>query len=249
MEKVSVYSFDLMATLDQIRKEYEINEEEKTIFLGTCLINIADSKSQCFQDIWALYEHCFKKNGFYVEIGANDGIVSSNTYLLAKKYNWKGLLIEPNTDCHRRLELTRPESIISHECVMYKTFENAVEFVQAEDSSLSTIKGLDFDKSIAYKNTIKVTGLSLYDVLRKYDTPKNIDYMSIDIEGSELDILYGFFNDENNVNYNIKCLTIEHNHDEFKRKQIYDIMTQNGYIRRFKALSFWDDFYIKKDLI
>lgn len=249
MEKVSVYSFDLTAVLDQIRNEYNMNEEEKTIFLGTCLVNIADTKSQCFQDIWALYEHGFKKDGFYVEIGANDGIVSSNTYLLAKKYNWKGLLIEPNTDCHKRLQITRPESVIAHECVLYKTYDNLIDFVQAEDSTLSTIKGLDTDRNVIYKNVIKVPGLSLYDIFKKYNTPKNIDYMSIDIEGNELDVLFGFFKDKNNKEYDIKCLTIEHNHDEFKRKHIYDIMAENGYVRRFKSLSFWDDFYIKKDLI
>lgn len=247
MDKVNVYTFDLMATLDQIRKEYNMNEEEKTIFLGTCLINIADSKSQCFQDIWALYEHGFKKDGFYVEIGANDGIVSSNTYLLAKKYNWKGLLVEPNPECHHRLNIVREDAIISHECVGYKSFDGDVDFVQAEDSSLSTIKGLDTDSSAVYKNIIKVKGLSLYDLLKKYNAPKTIDYMSIDVEGSELDILFGFFGSSKNSEYDIKCFTIEHNHDEFKRELIYDIMIENGYVRKFKSLSFWDDFYIKEN--
>ena len=51
--------------------------------------------SQLGQDLDVIKHYNFKENGFFVEIGANDGISLSNTYLLEKKYNWKGLCIEP----------------------------------------------------------------------------------------------------------------------------------------------------------
>lgn len=54
------------------------------------------AKSELGQDILALNLSNFKNNGYFIEIGAGDGKTFSNTYLLEKKLNWKGILVEPN---------------------------------------------------------------------------------------------------------------------------------------------------------
>jgi hypothetical protein len=77
------------------------------------------------------------------------------------------------------------------------------------------------------------------DLLRKFNAPNKIDYLSIDTEGSEFDILEAFdFND-----YQFSVITCEHNHTP-SREKIFDLLTHNGYSRKFEQLSYWDDWYV-----
>ena len=71
--------------------------------------------------------------------------------------------------------------------------------------------------------------------------PKKIDYMSIDTEGSEFEILNSFdFNE-----YDIKVITCEHNYTEMREK-IYALLSKNGYIRKHSEYSMFDDWYVKR---
>ena len=56
------------------------------------------------------------KNGFYIELGANDGVFASNTYYLQKKLNWNGILIEPSPNLFTRCK--KIEEIRIRFCVM-----------------------------------------------------------------------------------------------------------------------------------
>ena len=62
------------------------------------IFNLPQSKhkTQLNQDIFALLMNTFQKELYFVEIGANDGFDLSNTIYLEEKFNWTGLLIEPN---------------------------------------------------------------------------------------------------------------------------------------------------------
>ena len=57
-----------------------------------------DSYSHAAQDLFVLLMHSFKLSGSYVEIGAQDPIKNSNTYLLEKDYGWRGLSLELRED-------------------------------------------------------------------------------------------------------------------------------------------------------
>ncbi len=59
-------------------------------------LDIKNIKSQIHQDIFVLYTLSWKRNGFFVEFGATNGVFLSNTYLLEKNFGWKGILSEPN---------------------------------------------------------------------------------------------------------------------------------------------------------
>ena len=77
-------------------------------------------------------------------------------------------------------------------------------------------------------------------MLRKHKAPKYIDYLSIDTEGSEFEILNSF----NFAEYSFGVITCEHNYGQ-NRNAIYDLLSQNGYYRRFEKLSKFDDWYTK----
>ena len=74
------------------------------------------SRSQIRQDVFVLSELRFKKNGFFVDFGASDGISASNTYLLEKEYGWTGILSEPAKCWHKDLHNNRT-SAIEKRCV------------------------------------------------------------------------------------------------------------------------------------
>ena len=77
-------------------------------------------------------------------------------------------------------------------------------------------------------------------MLRKHNAPKEIDYLSVDTEGSEYEILSHF----DFGSYNIKVITVEHNYTETRAK-VHKRLTQHGYVRKYLGFSKWDDWYIK----
>jgi hypothetical protein len=68
---------------------------------------LTESKSELRQDLFVLNELKFKKNGFFVEFGAGNGVDSSNTYLLEKKFNWNGIISEPAKIFEKQLKKVR----------------------------------------------------------------------------------------------------------------------------------------------
>ena len=85
--------------------------------------------------------------------------------------------------------------------------------------------------------------ITLNDLIAENTDKKSIDYISIDTEGSEYEIIKNFdFN-----KYAVEIFTIEHNYIKEKRDKIYDLLIKNNYVRVFDNLSHWDDWYIKKD--
>lgn len=194
------------------------------------------SKSQIYQDIFVYFFSNLKKNGFFLEIGAADGVNISNTYLLEKKFNWIGIICEPNP-IHKLSNLTNRKAKLDTNIIDCKDSHKKYLYMN-DDIFNSSIKN---DKK--YKKKIYLKTLSLNSLLNKYKSPKTIDYISIDTEGNEYSILKSF----NFKKYNVKIFTIEHNFNNAKRNSILKIMKKNNYIRILKNLSYMDDWYIKKD--
>ena len=214
--------------------EFKNNEKEKILEL------LKISKSQQFQDILALYANNFTKNGFYVEIGVGDGFQNSNTYILENDFNWKGILVEPSKQYHK--SLAKRKGLLEKKLV-YKSDNEQFQFYQ--NGQLSTIEkyiNSDHHSARRKKDTIySVDSISIETLLKKYNAPKMINYISIDTEGSEFDIIENF-----NFNmYDIKFVTIEHNFNDENRKKIRNLMKKFGYKIFFEKHSLMDDFFIK----
>jgi len=203
-----------------------------------------ESLSQMHQDLFVLQELGEKRNGFFVEFGASDGLLFSNTALLEREFGWTGILAEPAKLYHDQLMRNRKCSL-DFRCVWPTTGE-LIDFSETSAPELSTATSF-FDSSDAPRKEIEryqVETVSLNDLLANHFAPTEIDYISVDTEGSEYDILSAFDFDARNV----RIFTIEHNWFHTPARQnIYELMTSKGYKRIFEFFSQWDDWYVRRD--
>ncbi len=194
--------------------------------------NYKISNSQIFQDLFVLSISLQKKNGFFIEIGVGNGVDLSNTYLLEKSYDWKGILCEPDVRNFENIEKYRSsklvKSMISDKC------KNNVEFYLNNDPYSSSFKNIQGTQKKIYSESI-----CLNHLFKKYEL-KEVDYISIDTEGNEYEILKNF----NFKKYKVNIFTVEHNFNLEKRKKIQNLLKNNGYKNIFKFLSHMDDWYI-----
>ena len=197
--------------------------------------------AQLSQDAWVLFETRQKQGGFYVEFGAGDGMQLSNTYVLEKRYGWKGILAEPNPVFHDRLRGNRG-AYVSTKCIAGASGET-VQFVNTTDPHFSTMEryvACDLHAQLrATGARVSVETQSLTDLLEEAHAPAVIDYLSIDTEGSELEILKA----HDFGKYRFRLITVEHNHAP-NRAAIHDLLVSRGYRRKFKHLSDFEDWYV-----
>ncbi len=202
---------------------------------------VEKSKSQIFQDLFVLYCLENKTGGFFVDFGATNGVSLSNTFLLEKDYGWDGILAEPARTWGQKLKENRNVHI-EDKCVWSASGEvlNFNETEMAELSTIDTFTDADANSDRRqHKKIYQVETISLKDLLAKYNAPKIIDYLSIDTEGTEFEILNAFDFSE----YRFNVITVEHNFTS-NREKIFDLLSRNGYKQVFKEISLFDDWYI-----
>ena len=201
------------------------------------------SRSQIHQDLFVIQELNFKRNGFFVEFGATNGIDLSNTHLLETEFNWTGILAEPARCWHEDIKRNR-SSFIEEKCVWVDSTSRLV-FNETAEPELSTIasfsdEGMHSQSRKLGKEYI-VDTISLIDLLVKYKAPQHIDYLSIDTEGSEYSILSSFDFDQ----FTFGVITCEHAYLP-QRELIYELLTAKGYVRKYPELSAFDDWYVRR---
>lgn len=193
-------------------------------------------ESQLGADEWILSKFEENYKGYFIDIGAADGCLISNTNLLDSK-EWKGIAI----DAFPRNFANRKNTIVE-QAVLSSTHDEIVEFMVPTNflDFSGIVKNLGKHKEELNKvenKTMMLKTSVLDDILIKHNVPKNIDYMNIDIEGSEYEVLKSFpF-----YKYRIKHISVEHNNEEPKRTEIYNLLTENGFYREREVK--WDDWY------
>lgn len=215
-------------------------------FLAFCLSRRWMSKAQILQDLWVCFELGEKTGGYFVEFGATNGLSNSNTWLLEKRLGWKGILAEPNPVWHAELAGNRT-ACIEHLCVSSKSDE-VVTFLTTNDtdpelSAIATFAGGDHFADLRQKGQrIAIATISLNDLLDKYNAPQEIDYISIDTEGSEFDILSAFDFGKRRF----RLLSVEQNMQTGGKIQL--LLEGNGYVRVFPNFSQWDGWYVSREM-
>jgi FkbM family methyltransferase len=217
-----------------------LQQQEDIRFLAYALAHSAHSAAQILQDLWVCYELDDMQNGFFVEFGATDGITNSNTAMLEARRGWRGLLAEPNPVWHTALRHNRV-CAIDERCVAPRSGET-VEFLAVDEPELGTIAAYattdHFGQVRSSAPRILVETVSLNDLLLAHAAPNTIDYLSVDTEGSELDILRSFDFDR----WRVKLLSVEHNNTD-RERPLDELLMTHGFTRVFPEYSQWDGWY------
>ncbi len=216
-----------------------IDEFSSSNLLGTML---RDSKSQLMQDVLALFVSGKADNpGYFIEIGACDGISFSNSFFLEKNFGWKGIAVEPARVWEESLTKNRNCKLDFRAVTRFSG--RPLLFSETQDPMYSTFSSLT-DKDLLGELRLRATEylvptVSLGDLLHEHGAPAEIDYLSIDTEGSDYDILQGLDFEK----YFIKFISVEHNHTDDERL-IDDLLLNSGFNRILKDFSLFDAWYI-----
>src|SRR5262245_34776559 len=182
---------NLQVTLDEMRGRREYSSE-----IG--------------QDKWVL-ERVFPgvTDGYFVDIGSGHGTIGSNSRALEKR-GWSGVCIDPFPVHMEGRTCKMFEVVVFSKPGLLMTFHTAGGLGGVADT-LGT-----WTATAARAPTVSVRTVTLDDVLARADAPQFIHFVSLDIEGAELEALRAFPFDR----YRVGAWTIEHNHEEPKRTQI-----------------------------
>jgi FkbM family methyltransferase len=217
-------------------------------FLWFCSEHLEKSHSQVFQDLFVQFILGSPTNGYFCEFGATDGIELSNSYTLETYFGWSGVCAEPARSWQEAFRKNRPSTAIETDCVWAVTGETIV-FNEVAGLGLSTIA--DFSDSDRHakrrrgsrSSEYNVRTISLNDLLAKYEAPAEFEYLSVDTEGSEFEILSNLdFN-----RYRPRVITVEHNYTS-RRADIFQHLTGHGYRRVFEQFSDFDDWYLSESV-
>lgn len=202
---------------------------------------IVETGSQFYQDVFPLLLSRGKRGGYFVEFGACDGLLISNTFLLERKFGWQGILSEPSRAWHEALKRNR-RCILDFRCVHAETGKT-VEFAEYDDDEYGTQSAVRGDGTLqSVKASYDVQTVTLRDLLREYNAPRFIDLISIDIEGGEYDVLKNFPFDE--YEFGFACVE---QMTEAQAAPIRALFDRAGYVQVLRDVSGHDGYYVRKD--
>jgi FkbM family methyltransferase len=197
--------------------------------------------SQIGQDLAVLKHYKNKRSGYFVEIGASDGIAFSNTYLLEKEFGWKGVCVEALPEKFKQLCKNRPTAVCIEKAVFNRSnltlkFDIAHSFDML--SGISEYITERWSERVKLNcTTIDVKTITLTELLNEAKAPAFIDYLSLDTEGSEFEILKA----HDFSKYKFGLIDVEHNYIEPTRTNIRNFLILNGY--SYKCENQFDDCY------
>lgn len=207
-------------------------------------------KSQYGQDKW-IVENLFggMTHGYFLDIGAGDGEVISNTWVLEKELQWDGICFDPNERSWAALQRNRScrvdNTLISNTDGEQDFYEvTSVGYYDEYFSSAAHAPAGHSEFVVKKKKAER-----LYTALNRLNSSTLIHYMSIDTKGMEYDILKQFFEDEYVTDTQIwkrriLSLSVEHNGNPEYRQKLRKLLEANFY-KHVETLGI-DDIYVHR---
>jgi FkbM family methyltransferase len=198
---------------------------------------IRNQKIHMDPEIYRAIGHLLPRRGYYADIGAHDGRSFSNTYHLEKD-GWSGLLVEPILPTFFRLLQIRSVAcnyFANAACVSFQnkssnllmsygdlmSFAPEISSVSAEDWQNEAKQFLNRGEVVT---ETWVPARTLTFILEEAGSPKFIDFLSIDVEGAELDVISGI--DFTTYKFGLICL------ETYNPESIIEFMKSFGYISK-----------------
>jgi len=213
-----------------------LNEDQKyeirTFFLKL-LINFGYSNSENRMDKKIIKLFDYKKNGFFIEVGAYDGIHYSNTLLLEKKYLWKGLLVEPLKKEFGICKKYRTNSIVENYILsstldrdkIMNIHKSGLESIIVDEKVSLMPKAHLINKS---KEDVQDIASTTLDYLIEKNNINFIDILIVDVEGFEINVLDGLTN-KIEINYILIETFDENKIINYCKKRNWDLVEKFTY--------------------
>lgn len=183
--------------------------------------------SQQNEDIILWKKYLNYKNGYFIELGAMDGVTYSNTKFFEDHLNWSGILIEPQPNLFSKLKINRPNCTLFDVAICDS--ERMVTFnTRNGGDSGGGISEIHIDKTIREEDNITVKGNTFKNVLSTIKKPELVDLFVIDVEGGELLVLQTF---DWTIPVYIICIECHPNNLDYEKCK--DILEKNGFVYDF----------------
>jgi FkbM family methyltransferase len=233
-------SADTFSQFSQAAKLCALASRDVDDMLRECF---PDLNGQLLQDAVCILLHQAKRDGYFVEVGVGDGKKYSNTMVLEKRLGWRGILCEPAKMFHDNIMASR--GAILDKRAVSDTSGAMLRFQQndkmGEYSGFSDSISMRMDDPFTQYD---VETISFDALLEQYSAPDEIDFISIDTEGSELNVLKGLSLKKRRV----WLFSIEHNFDRHRIDAYKALLEPLGYRRILPEISAFDAWYVHRDL-
>lgn len=191
--------------------------------------------SQRGQDAVAFFANAMILDGYFVEIGAASGVAGSNTFAL-EQLGWHGLVVEPAQIWHQQLKQSRTCDIDTR--AVWNRSGESLEFL--EQGELSTfVQKKDSDFYSRRGRTYFVDTVSVDDLFAHWSVPSTVNFLSVDTEGSELEILSCIDFDK----YKFNFICVEHNYTA-SRDEVKVLLESVGYRQIMGEESLNDSYFV-----
>jgi len=187
--------------------------------------------SQVGQDKWVLFR-MFPgvADGYFLDVGSGEGTNLSNSKALEER-GWKGICIDPF-----------PTNMEGRTCQVFKEVVWSVAGHKVQFHTQQDLGGIadtlgKWKKEASAAPVVEFSTSTLASILERAKAPTEIAFMSLDIEGAELEALRGLPFDK----YRFGAMAIEHNDEEPKRSDIVKFLAERGYERVHTRLQ--DDYF------